>query len=130
MQPSKPFLIVLPPVILPPTQLVIEGYFLILKHTHSHTHLLIPLSFFPSKCLVIHGYAMTLFLSEVLPTFPRSYFSLLWMTAAVSSAAFLYIHVHTCRHTHTQNSSAKQKPAHAISLLKTLEWLPKMLKIK
>ena len=129
MQPPKPFLTVLPPVIPPLTQLVIEGYFLILKHTQPH-NLLIPLSFVPSKCLVIHGYAMTLFLSEVLPTFPRSDFSLLWMTAAVSSAAFLYIRVHTCTHTHTQNSSAKQKPAHAISLLKTLEWLPKMLKIK
>ena len=63
--------------------------------------MLIPLTFFPSKCLVIHGYAMTLFLSEVLPTFPTLDFSLLWMTAAVSSPAFLYVHVHTCTHIHT-----------------------------
>ena len=42
----------------------------------------------------------------------------------------MHVHAHGHTHTHSQRLLAKQKPAHAASLLKTLEWLPKTLKIK
>lgn len=130
MQPSKIFLTVLPPVIPPPTQLVIEGYFLILKHTHTDAHTcwylwLSSLANALSSMVMLRHYS---FLKSCPPS-PR-WTSLFcgWLQQFLHQLFCMYMCTHA--RTHTQNSSAKQKSIHAISLLKTLEWLPKILKKK
>ena len=134
MQPSKPFLTVPPPVIPPPTQLVIEGYFLILTHIHTATHTCwyLWLSSLANALLSIVMLWHYSFLKFCPPSPGRISLSCGWLHQFLQQLFCIYMctHAHTHTHTHTHNSSAKQKPVHAISLLKTLEWLPKMLKIQ
>ena len=110
MQPSKPFLTVPPPVIPPPTQLVIEGYFLILTHIHTATHTCwyLWLSSLANALLSIVMLWHYSFLKFCPPSPGRISLSCGWLHQFLQQLFCIYMCTHAHAHTHTHTHTIHQ----------------------